>query len=157
MCYRELSTARRLSDRRSKLRKSSTKISCIYYKKKTDTSLTLYDSPFNGRLSHKLQVQIATIYLLAIKDKKIMVTALPVQQQTAGTLTCGVIAIALTYHFSRGDSSFIFVHLYCTCLQPEWINTKMIQCDLCQEWFHFKCIGICIAPDSWLCTCVQCK
>ena len=28
-----------------------------------------------------------------------MVTALPVQQQTAGTLTCGVIAIALTYHF----------------------------------------------------------
>ena len=71
-------------------------------------------------------MQIATIYLLAIKDKKIMVTALPVQQQTAGTLTCGVIAIALTYHFSRGDSSFIFVHLSCTCLQPEWINTKMI-------------------------------
>ena len=35
-------------------------------------------------------MQIATIYLLAIKDKKIMVTALPVQQQTAGTLNCGV-------------------------------------------------------------------
>ena len=126
----------------------------LYYKKETDTSLMLYDSSFNGRLSHELQVQIANIYLLAIKDK-IMVTALPVQQQTAGTPTCGVIAIALTYNFSCGDSSFIFVHLYCTCLQPEWINTKMIQCDLCQEWFNFKCIGICIAPDSWLC--VRCK
>ena len=71
----------------------------LYYKKKTDTSLMLYDSSFNGHLSHELQVQIANIYRLAIKDKKIMVTALPVQQQTAGTLTCGVIAIALTYHF----------------------------------------------------------
>ena len=94
-------------------------------------------------------MQIVTIYLLAIMDKKIMVTALPVQQQTAGTLTCGVIAIALTYHFSHGDSSFIFVHLYCTCLQPEWINTKMIQCDLCQEWFsQYDIICVCNCPYS---------
>ena len=156
--------------------------------------MMMYDSSFNGRLSCELQVQIASIYRLAIKDKKIMVTVLPVQQQTAGTLTCGVFAIAFAYHFCRGDSieklSFsegemgehlvqclneqkfgpfpyttskvqrcrrkhIFVHLYCTCLQPEWIDTKIIQCDLCQEWFHFKYVGICIAPDSWLC--VQCK
>ena len=54
-----------------------------------------------------------------------MVAALPVQQQTAVYLyTCGVIAIALTYHFARGDSieKLYFVHLYCTCLQPEGIN-----------------------------------
>ena len=56
----------------------------LYYKKKTDTLLKLYDSSFNGRLSHELQVQIANIYRLAIKDKKIMVAAMPVQQQTAG-------------------------------------------------------------------------
>ena len=41
-----------------------------------------------------------------------MVAVLPVQQQTAGALTCGVIAIALTYHFSRGDSLY-FCHI-CT-------------------------------------------
>ena len=65
----------------------------------------LYDSSFNGRLSHELQVQIANIYRLAIKEKKIMVAVLPVQQQTAVHLpACGVIAIALTYRFSRGDS-----------------------------------------------------
>ena len=63
----------------------------LYYKKITDTSLMLYDSSFNGRLSHELQMQIANIYQLAIEDKKIMVTVLPVQKQNAGTLTCGVI------------------------------------------------------------------
>ena len=49
----------------------------------------LYDSSFNGRLSHELQVQIANIYRLAIKEKKIMVAALPVQQQTAVHLPVG--------------------------------------------------------------------
>ena len=79
----KLSTARRLFDRnyeRSNLRRkcrSNYKFDegILYYKKKTDTSLMLYDSSFNGRLSHELQVQIANIYQLAIKDKKIMVTA----------------------------------------------------------------------------------
>ena len=65
---------------------SSTKASW----KKTDTSLMLYDSSFNGRLSHsEFQVQIANIYRLAIKEKKIMVAALPVQQQTAVHLPVG--------------------------------------------------------------------
>ena len=135
----------------------------------------LYDSSFNGRLSHELQMQIASIYRLAIKDNKVMVTVLPVQQQTAGTLIyLSGICHCFCLPFSRGDSieklSFsegemgkhlvqclneqkfgpfqyttskvqkccrkhIFVHLYSTCLQPEWINTKMIQCNLCQEWF----------------------
>ena len=93
-------------------------------------------------------MQIANIYRLTIKEKKIMVAALPVQQQTAVHLPVhGVITIALIFHVIR-LRIFIFVHLYCTCLQPEWINTKMIQCDLCQEYFNFKSVGICIAPDS---------
>ena len=49
----------------------------------------LYDSSFNGRLLHELQVQIANIYQLAIKEKKIMVATLPVQQQTAVHLPVG--------------------------------------------------------------------
>ena len=61
----------------------------LYYWKKTDTSLMLYESSFNGRLSHELQAQIANIYRLAIKEKKIMVVALPVQQQTAVHLPVG--------------------------------------------------------------------
>ena len=58
-----------------------------------------------AKIAKKMQVQIANIYRLAIKDKKIMVTALPVQQQTAGTLTVGYLLLLLPiYHFSRGDS-----------------------------------------------------
>ena len=61
----------------------------LYYWKKTDTSFMLYESSFNGRLSHELQAQIANIYRQAIKEKKIMVAALPVQQQTAVHLPVG--------------------------------------------------------------------
>ena len=56
-----------------------------------------------------------------------------------------------TSKVQRCRQKHIFVLLYCTCLQPEWIDTIMIQCDLCQEWLHIECVGICIAPDSWLC------
>ena len=45
-----------------------------------------------------------------------MVAVLPVQQRLqVHWLACGVIAIALTYHFSRGDSALFLSHLYCTC------------------------------------------
>ena len=59
-----------------------------------------------------------------------------------------MIAIALTYHFSRGDSieKFNFctsvLHMFATRMDQQE------QCDLCQECFNFKCVGICIAPDS---------
>ena len=63
-----VSTARRLSDRNyetSNLRRKCRNNykfdeGILYYKKKTDTSLMLYDSSFNGRLSHELQVQHLT-------------------------------------------------------------------------------------------------
>ena len=61
-----------ISDRnyeRSNLRKittSSTK-GILYYKKKTVTSLMLYDSSFNGCLSHEVQVQLTTIFLVVIQ------------------------------------------------------------------------------------------
>ena len=45
-----------------------------------------------------------------------MVAVLPVQQRLqVHWLTCGVVAIALTYHFSRGDSieKLYFCHI-CT-------------------------------------------
>ena len=47
--------------RKIKLAKSKFDEGISYYWKKTDTSLVLYDSSFNGRLSHKLQVQIANV------------------------------------------------------------------------------------------------
>lgn len=55
---------------------------------------------------------------------------------------------------SRNDSS-----LYCYCQRPYEACDEMIACDAkdCAiEWFHFKCVGITVAPqDKWFCP--QCQ
>ena len=112
-----------ISDRNcesSNLRRNNCKFDegILYYWKKTDTSLMLYDSSFNGRLSHVFQVQIAKIYRLAIKEKKIMVARDAASQAAAcSTLTCGVIAIALTYHFLVVKALFLYICTAYVCNQ----------------------------------------
>ncbi|XP_021073188.1 histone lysine demethylase PHF8-like [Mus pahari] len=32
--------------------------------------------------------------------------------------------------------------MYCLCRQPYNVNHFMIECDLCQDWFHHSCVGI---------------
>jgi len=32
--------------------------------------------------------------------------------------------------------------LYCLCQQPYNVDTSMISCDLCGEWFHIRCVGL---------------
>ncbi len=32
--------------------------------------------------------------------------------------------------------------LYCVCQQPYNIDTSMIECDSCHEWYHVKCVGL---------------
>ena len=40
-------------------------------------------------------------------------------------------------------SKHIFIHLHCTiCLMPDSYDVKMIECDVCAKWFHFKCVGL---------------
>ncbi|EDL89500.1 rCG29317 [Rattus norvegicus] len=34
------------------------------------------------------------------------------------------------------------VPVYCLCRQPYNVNHFMIECDLCQDWFHGSCVGI---------------
>ena len=34
------------------------------------------------------------------------------------------------------------IHLFCTCSMPATYDTKMIACDICEKWFHFKCVGL---------------
>ncbi|XP_078702586.1 uncharacterized protein LOC144928228 [Branchiostoma floridae x Branchiostoma belcheri] len=33
------------------------------------------------------------------------------------------------------------IKVFCDCRRPQSIG-KMLQCDLCSEWFHFRCIGL---------------
>lgn len=32
--------------------------------------------------------------------------------------------------------------LYCLCQQPYNVDTAMISCDSCEEWYHLKCMGL---------------
>jgi hypothetical protein len=32
--------------------------------------------------------------------------------------------------------------LFCVCQQPFNVDTAMIECDLCNEWYHLKCVGL---------------
>ena len=45
----------------------------------------------------------------------------------------------------------IHICVYCICLLPESYDKEMIQCDMCQEWYHFKCVSIQTPPDNWAC------
>ena len=53
-------------------------------------------------------------------------------------------------HVTRSKTRHLFIHVHCTCQMPESYDDKMIQCEQCSEWFHFKCVSILSPPqDSW--------
>nr|1WEP_A Chain A, PHF8 [Mus musculus] len=43
---------------------------------------------------------------------------------------------------SSGSSGMALVPVYCLCRQPYNVNHFMIECGLCQDWFHGSCVGI---------------
>ena len=42
----------------------------------------------------------------------------------------------------RAGLAHCVIHLFCTCNMPATYGTKMIACDICEKWFHFKCVGL---------------
>ena len=46
----------------------------------------------------------------------------------------------------------LFVHIYCVCGLPESFDSKMVECEDCQRWYHFKCVGLTEEPGSWMCS-----
>lgn len=45
------------------------------------------------------------------------------------------------------------IQVYCSCKLPESFDVKMVECELCMQWFHYKCVGITdtCRTDNWLC------
>jgi len=43
--------------------------------------------------------------------------------------------------------------VYCSCKMPEEFDTKMILCDQCHTWFHYKCVNLKLNqhPKTWKC------
>ena len=43
--------------------------------------------------------------------------------------------------------------VYCSCKMPEEFDIKMISCDQCHAWFHYKCVNLKLDqhPKTWKC------
>ena len=50
--------------------------------------------------------------------------------------------------------------LYCICRMPDHYDKRMVQCTLCQRWYHYCCMEIRNKKDipvNWRCsTCLKC-
>ena len=45
----------------------------------------------------------------------------------------------------------LFIPVHCICKMPESYGSRMVQCDSCDVWFHFKCISIAEEPEHFVC------
>ena len=44
----------------------------------------------------------------------------------------------------------VLVNVYCICQFPNFFDKMMIQCELCNLWYHYKCVDI-KKVDDWKC------
>lgn len=54
----------------------------------------------------------------------------------------------------RPKSGILNVRLYCICKLPAEYDSNMIECDICQQWFHCSCVKISNSqqpPKHWEC------
>lgn len=52
----------------------------------------------------------------------------------------------------RSKPGNIVIPVYCHCRRPDSMD-EMIQCDRCDAWMHFRCVGIRRAPaGQWFCS-----
>ena len=68
-----------------------------------DGEVRLFDSSFNGRLSHSIEYQICRVYRDTASEGNILVTVVPVPQQDDDSI-CGVMTIANGYHAICGSN-----------------------------------------------------
>ena len=67
----------------------------------TMDEVRLYDSCFNGRLSPTAELQMVQLYQPALTPTGLVVTVIPIQQQSQQN-NCGVFSIAAAFHAAAG-------------------------------------------------------
>lgn len=56
----------------------------------------------------------------------------------------------------RCEAKQVTIKLYCVCALPKTYDNHMVQCDTCDELFHFCCMAIKTKPQgSWIC--INCR
>jgi len=49
------------------------------------------------------------------------------------------------------DMATTITKVYCICRLPEHYSEAMIQCDVCSEWYHHRCVEAPIEDGEWTC------
>ena len=54
--------------------------------------------------------------------------------------------------YRRCSRKYVTITVHCICQNIESCDDRMIQCDKCHEWYHFKCVDLEESPDTtWFC------
>ena len=51
---------------------------------------------------------------------------------------------------SCSKESTVIIDVHCSCRMPECFDDKMIECECCLSWYHYKCVTV-IDEDGWKC------
>lgn len=51
----------------------------------------------------------------------------------------------------RCESQEFKEEVFCICKMPECYDMRMITCDVCSCWYHFKCVNLKKGRKSWVC------
>ena len=55
----------------------------------------------------------------------------------------------------KNKRKHIVIPVYCVCSLPAEYDSMMVQCEHCESWFHYRCVGIRRNPKAFVCA--QCK
>ena len=128
------------------------------------------DSCFTGKLGASAELQLSQLYRCLISTNGLLLTIVPVQQQSPDTNNCGVFCIAAAQCIeqemltpfpmapagspvpARAPQQTLLIKINCFCQQPDSIG-DMVACEQCDRWSHFQCVKLKSAPNSdWFCT-----
>ena len=66
--------------------------------------MRLFDSHFSGRISSRVELQIAQMYGPLADPDGLLVSVAALQQQSPRSFNCGPLCIAAAYHAAKGDN-----------------------------------------------------
>ena len=83
----------------------------------------IYDSNFSGKLTPTVERCLVDLYKDCVTEDGLLVTVPPFQQQTTGSVNCGVFAIAAAFHAAEGNFKFRR-----TCLDEALMRDHLSDC-----------------------------
>ncbi len=69
-----------------------------------------------------------------------------------GTFSTGLLSsLPTTTSGNKNKRKHIVITVYCVCSLPADYDSMMVQCDRCEAWYHYRCVGVRRSPKSFVC------